>query len=71
MSPVKVACLRMRCQECITEMHKLDAIVKAGAAEIEVSTEFHFYVAPKRAQEITFCVSLCLSMIILNSSSCL
>ena len=29
----------MRCNECITEMHKLNAIVKAGAADIEVSEE--------------------------------
>ena len=29
----------MRCNECITEMHKLNAIVKAGAAEYEVSED--------------------------------
>ncbi len=36
---VKVSCLRMRCNECITEMHKLNAIVKAGAADFEVSED--------------------------------
>ena len=29
----------MRCNECITEMHKLNAIVKAGAADFEVSED--------------------------------
>ena len=34
--PQIVACSRMRCDECITEMHKLNYIIKAGAAEVEV-----------------------------------